>query len=131
MLLTSNSMDGYAQLITVLLIFVIVLAITAVVTKYIAKYQKQSSINANIEILETIKVSATKYIQLVRIGDTYVAMAVCKDTVTKLCEVPKEQLSLGGPEGEFSFSFKELLNSALHKETKEVENNSNKMERKE
>ncbi len=131
MLLTSNLVDGYAQLITVLLIFVVVLAITAVVTKYIAKYQKQSSVNANIEILETIRVSTTKYIQLVRIGDTYVAMAVCKDTVTKLCEVPKEQLSLGGPEGENSFSFKELLNSALHKENKEVENNSNKVERKE
>lgn len=131
MLLTSNSMDGYAQLITVLLIFVVVLAITAVVTKYIAKYQKQSSVNANIEILETIRVSTTKYVQLVRIGDTYVAMAVCKDTITKLCEVPKEQLSLGGPENNNSFSFKELLNSALHKETKEVENNSNKMERKE
>ncbi len=131
MLLTSNTIDGYAQLITVLLIFVVVLAITAVVTKYIAKYQKQSSANANIEILETVKVSATKYVQLVRIGDTYVAMAVCKDTVTKLCEVPKEQLSLGGAEDNNSFSFKELLNSALHKETKEVENNSNKMDRKE
>lgn len=131
MLLTSNTIDGYAQLITVLLIFVVVLAITAVVTKYIAKYQKQSSANANIEILETIKVSATKYVQLVRIGDTYVAMAVCKDTVTKLCEVPKEQLCLGGAEDNNSFSFKELLNSALHKETKEVENNSNKMDRKE
>ncbi len=131
MLLTGNTIDGYAQLITVLLIFVVVLAITAVVTKYIAKYQKQSSVNANIEILETIKVSATKYVQLVRIGDTYVAMAVCKDTVTKLCEVPKEQLSLGGSEDNNSFSFKELLNSALHKETKEVESNSNKMDRKE
>ena len=128
MLLTGTTTDGYAQLITVLLIFVVVLGITAVVTKYVAKYQKQCSANANIEILETVRVSTTKYIQLVRIGSTYVAMAVCKDTVTKLCEVPVEQLSLGGPEGDNSFSFKELFHSALHKETKEVENNSNKMD---
>lgn len=118
MLLTSNTIDGYAQLITVLLIFVVVLGITAVTTKYIAHYQKQCSVNTNIEILETVKVSATKYIQLVRIGDTYVAMAVCKDTVTKLCEIPKEQLKMKEP-GETNFSFKEMLNSALHKETKE------------
>ena len=119
MLLTSNTMDGYAQLITVLIIFLVVLGVTAVTTKYIADYQKSAGINANIEILETVKVSATKYIQLVRIGDTYVAMAVCKDTVTKLCEIPKEQLKLEGPEGNKAFSFKEMLNSALHKETKE------------
>ena len=119
MLLTSNTMDGYAQLITVLIIFVVVLGVTAVTTKYVAQYQKNAGINSNIEILETVKVSATKYIQLVRIGDTYVAMVVCKDTVTKLCEIPKEQLKLEGPEGNKTFSFKEMLNSALHKETKE------------
>lgn len=119
MLLTSNTMDGYVQLITVLIIFVVVLGVTAVTTKYVAEYQKKTGVNANIEILETVKVSATKYIQLVRIGDTYVAMAVCKDTVTKLCEIPKEQLKLEGPEGNKTFSFKEMLNSALHKETKE------------
>ena len=118
MLLTSNTMDGYAQLITVLIIFVVVLGVTAVTTKYIADYQKSAGINANIEILETVKVSATKYIQLVRIGDTYVAMAVCKDTVTKLCEVPKEQLRINEPGEKLNGSFKELLSSVLHKETK-------------
>ena len=118
MLLTSDNFDGYAQLITVLIIFVVVLGITAITTKYIANYQKQSGINANIEILETIKVSATKYVQLVRIGDTYVAMAVCKDTVTKLCEVPKEQLRIREPGAKSDVSFKELLGSVLHKETK-------------
>ncbi len=118
MLLTSNNMDGYAQLITVLLIFVVVLGITAVTTKYIANYQKHSGMNANIEILETIKVSPTKYIQLVRIGDTYVAMAVCKDTVTKLCEIPKEQLKIKAPNETEGKTFQEMLSSVLRKETK-------------
>ncbi len=117
MLLTSNNWEGYAQFITVLIIFVVVLGVTAVTTRYIANYQKQSGRNANIEILETIKVSTTKYIQLVRIGDTYVAMAVCKDTVTKLCEIPKEQLKISNPGDASVKSFKEMLSSVLHKET--------------
>lgn len=120
-LTSSNDGDAYVQLITVLLIFVAVLAITALTTKYIAKVQKQSGINGNLEILETIRVSNTKYIQLVRIGETYVAMAVCKDTVTKVCEVPKEQLKITTPDssGSTGFSFKELLETVMHKETKE------------
>ena len=119
MILTSSKADGWAQLITVLLIFVAVLALTAFTTKYIAKLQRQSAITGNLEILETIRISGTKYIQLVRIGETYVAMAVCKDTVTKLCEIPKEQLKEKTPEEEKGFSFKELLDSVMHKETKE------------
>ena len=118
MILTSSRLDGYVQLITVLLIFVAVLALTALTTKYIAKVQRQTGMSGNLEVLETIRISSTKYIQLVRIGDTYVAMAVCKDTVTKLCEIPGEQLKMREP-GEMNFSFKEMLNSALHKETKE------------
>lgn len=112
-------MDGYVQLITVLLIFVAVLALTAFTTKYISKVQKQVGMNGNIEILETVRVSNTKYIQLVRIGETYIAMAVCKDTVTKLCEIPKEQLKEQTPGENTGFSFKEMLDTALHKETKE------------
>ncbi len=119
MILTSSKTDGWAQLITVLLIFVAVLALTAFTTKYIAKLQRQNAITGNLEILETIRISSTKYIQLVRIGETYVAMAVCKDTVTKLCEIPKEQLKEKTPEEENGFSFKELLDSVMHKETKE------------
>lgn len=119
MILTSSNMDGYIQLITTLLIFVAVLVVTALTTKYIAKVQKQAGINGNIEILETVRVSNTKYIQLVRIGETYVAMAVCKDTITKLCEVPSEQLKTTTSEDNTGFSFKEMLGTMLHKETKE------------
>ncbi len=120
MILTGGGeVDGYIQLITVLLIFVAVLAVTAWATKYIAKVQKQMGMSGNIEILETIRVSNTKYIQLVRIGETYVAMAVCKDTITKLCEVPKEQLKENALEKSEGFSFKEILSTAMRKETKE------------
>ncbi len=119
MILTSGKVDGWAQLITVLLIFVAVLALTAYTTKYIAKVQGQAAMSGNLEVLETIRISSTKYIQLVRIGDTYVAMAVCKDTVTKLCEIPKEQLKEATQNEMNSFSFKEMLSSVMHKETKE------------
>ncbi len=118
-LASSNVGDSYAQLITILLIFVAVLTITALTTKYIANIQKQCGMSGNIEILETIRVSNTKYIQLVRIGETYVAMAVCKDTITKLCEVPAEQLKNTASQGGSAFSFKELLETVMHKETKE------------
>ncbi len=112
-----TGMDGYAQLIAVLVVFVVVLAITAVVTKYIARYQKSQSAGNNIEVLETAQITAGKYIQLVRLGNTYAAIAVCKDTVTMLCQIPEEQIRGKDVSGDQGMNFKELLGSMLHRES--------------
>lgn len=108
-LLTAGS---YAQLITVLVIFVLVLGVTAWVTKWMANYQRAQNINANIEIVETVRITANKYIQLVRVGQKYMAIAICKDTVTMLVEVPEEQLKFRDPSLS-KMSFKELLEKTI------------------
>ncbi len=111
MLLTG--MDSYAQLITVLVVFVVVLAIAAVVTKYIARYQKSLGSGSNVEVLETAQIATGKYIQLVRL-ETYAAVAVCKDTVTMLCQIPEEQIVRKDMVQEMKF--RELLSGVLRRE---------------
>lgn len=114
-LLTGRS-NSYVQFITVLLVFVLVLAVTALTTRWIANYQKQQGVNCNIEVIETTRISNNKYIQLVRIGKTYMAIAVCKDTVTMLGEIPKEQLEeITGSNG--SANFKELFDKVIKKDS--------------
>lgn len=110
--------DSYAQFITVLVVFVLVLGVTALVTRWIANYQKQQNINVNVEVIETTRIAGNKYIQIVRIGETYVAIAVCKDTVTQLCEIPEEQLKRQKSAHDSLFrsvSFKELFDKAAKK----------------
>ncbi len=109
-LLTGGS--GYLQMISVLIVFVLVLGVTAFTTRWIANYQKKQNSGGNMELLETMHLGNNKYLQLVRIGDTYVALAVCKDTVTMLCQIPKEQLK-ELPEFKNGMSFKELFKTAL------------------
>lgn len=95
MLLTvSSGMNSFLQFCTVLLIFIFVLAITWFSTKVIANVQKGKTYSTNIEVIETYKVTANKYIQIVRAGDKYLAIALCKDTVTMLAEIPAEQIHL-------------------------------------
>lgn len=101
--------DSYVQLITVLLLFVFVLGITAVVTKWIGGYQKGVSAGANMELLEALRLSNTKYIQLVRIGRKYLALAVCKDTVTMISEIPEEDLHFSEGSTSGVSSFKDVL----------------------
>ncbi|MCH5339682.1 MAG: flagellar biosynthetic protein FliO [Acetatifactor sp.] len=118
-LLLAGNVDSYVQLITVLLVFVLVLGITAITTKWIANYQKQQGAGGNIQVVETVRISSNKYVQILRVGETYMAIAVCKDTVTLLGEVPADQLNLNGPAQ--SFSFKELLEKAVGKRANTAE----------
>ena len=48
----ASGAGSYAQFITVLLIFVAVLGVTAWTTRWMANYQKQQSVNENIEVIE-------------------------------------------------------------------------------
>ncbi len=116
--------DSYLQFITVLVIFILVLGITAFTTKWIANYQKQQSVNCNIEVIETTRIANNKYVQVIRVGDTYKVIAVCKDTVTMMGEVPKEQLKENVSIHK-DINFKEFFESALKRDS------SNKSEPKE
>ncbi len=101
--------DSYVQFITVLLLFVFVLAVTALVTRWIGGYQKGRSAGMNMELLEAIRLSNNKYIQLVRVGRKYLALAVCKDTVTMLSEIPEEELRFSEGSTSGVSSFKDVL----------------------
>ncbi|MCM1048081.1 MAG: flagellar biosynthetic protein FliO [Clostridiales bacterium] len=112
----ANSTDSYLQFMTVLIIFVFVLAITYWTTKWIAGYQKGKLNNANIELLEAIRLSNNKYIQIIRVGRKYLAVAVCKDSVTMLAELSEDQLEIAdAAEAAEQFSFKELLEKVQKK----------------
>ena len=81
-----------AQLFTVLLIFVFVLIITAYTTKFVGGYQKMQGRNHNLEIIETVRISNTKCLQIVRAANKYIVIGVGKNEVTMLTELDESEL---------------------------------------
>lgn len=102
--------DSYLQLVTVLIIFVVVLAATLYVTKWMANYQKGSSLSKNIEIIDTCKISTNKYIQIVRIGERHVVLAISGEQITNLGDVNGDDLILPKDNECETLSFKDVLN---------------------
>ncbi len=101
--------SSYLQFISVLIIFILVLAVTYFATKWLADYQKGTNLSGkNIQVVETYRISQSKYIQIVRIGGRYTAIAVSKDQVTALGDVDEEDL-IFKDETQENVSFKELL----------------------
>ncbi len=90
---TVSMLHNLGQLIWVLMLFVLVLLLTLLTTRWIAKYQQGQLHNQNLKIIETLKVSANGYIQIIRAGDVYLVIAVTKDHIEKLAEIREDQLT--------------------------------------
>ncbi len=121
LLTESGQVDSFVQFITVLLLFLVVLVITYVVTRWISGIQKTQMVGRNMEIVDTMRISSSKYLQIVRAGDKYLVIAVCKDTVTMLSEIPKESLIMqdSSQMNGYQPGFREILEKIKNQSFKE------------
>ena len=114
-LLTMETLGGIAQFITVLVLFVIVLWVTWAVTKWTASYQKGKGAGGNIEMLESFRIASDKYVQIIRVADKYLAVAVAKDTVTFLAQLDESALVWRESAVGVKMNFQEILEKVREK----------------
>ena len=112
LLSAKSSINAIAEFFTVLLIFLMILAITYFATRWIANFQKERINSTNIHVIETYKISNNKYLQIIQTGKTYFVIAVCKDAVTYLTQIPEEDLEIKPDEPIEPVNFKEILEKA-------------------
>ena len=112
-------LNNVGQLIQILILFVIVLLITLLTTRWIARYQQGQMHNQNLKIIETLKISANSYIQIIEAGDVYLVIAVTKDHIEKLAEIREDQLTdyaagAAGQKIDMAESFHDILDKVKH-----------------
>lgn len=114
MLLTG--INGIAQLITVAVLFILVLALTYFTTRFVGRYQKGQLSGNNIQVIDMLRLSQNKLVQIVRVGEKYFAVAVCKDTVTMLGEIDGDKLVIKEQGTASNMEFENLLKRFRKKE---------------
>lgn len=115
LLVNQGALESLAQFLTALVIFIFVLAITWFTTRYIANFQKQSMSGRNIEVIETTRITPNKHLQIIKVGEQYLLIAVCKDTVTMLAQLDGEQLIMGNTDSTIPMNFSDILKKAKNK----------------
>lgn len=108
----TSRVNSVVQFITVLIIFVLVLGLTYGVTRWVGKYQQGQMYNKNIQVVETFKVTNNKYIQIIKVAQSYLVIAICKDTITLLTELDEEEIKQlqQVAAAESTDSFQDILN---------------------
>lgn len=104
------------QLLAVILVFILVLAATYYVTRWIAKSGAIQQRSQNIQVIETFKIAPNKYVQIIRLGSKYCSIGVTKEQITYLTDLEEEQLELCREETAVKdVSFKEVMGDVLSK----------------
>lgn len=89
---SNASADSFLKLITVLFIFVFVLLLTYLTTRWMAGFQKSRASNKNLRVIETVSVGNNKFISIVEAGTEYLVVSIGKEEVNLLTTLKKEQL---------------------------------------
>ena len=108
----SDRAESVTQFLTVILVFVLVLALTYFTTRFVGNYQKARSVNRNFEVIETYRITNGKYLQIVKIGEKYVVIGIGKDNVTSICELSADDIK---PPVEQPSQTTEMFKSVLDK----------------
>lgn len=112
-LLTSSTVEHFLELMGVLLIFIFVLVITYLGSRWMAGYQKMHMKSKNLQIIETIPAGNGKMICLVKAGTEYLVVSIGKDEIHPLTTLKEEQLTdfsfLNEDAGKHQESFQEIF----------------------
>ncbi len=94
MILLSSSFNSLIQLLGVLVIFVFVLIITYFTTRWIGGFQRQKLSGHSFQVLDTVRIANNKFAQILKLGDTYLVIAVGKDEITMLAKLTEDEIGL-------------------------------------
>ncbi len=85
--------QGVAQLICLILLFFFILFLAYMAARIVGSYQSNVvNKKSNIRVLEVCRLSNNKMIEIVKIGEKYLAIAVGKDEVTLLTELDADEI---------------------------------------
>lgn len=87
-----TSLQSIAELISLILIFIVVLVVCYATTKFVAGKQIAQKKAGNFEVIETFSITQGKYLQLVRMGSKYVVISVTKEHITYITELDESEV---------------------------------------
>ena len=119
-----STFAGIFKLIFLVIIFIVILVLSYLVTKWYANSGLVKNKTNNIEIKESFQLAPGKTISIVRIGEKYVALAQFKDNVVKLAELTEEELILNREVEISDSSFKDVFSNIVKSRKKDTEASS-------
>lgn len=92
MIILSSNLNNLLQLFGVSVLFIFVLGITYLTTRFVGGVNLKKERNSNFKVIETYKITNNKFLQIINIGDKFVVISVSKDDIHFITEISEDQI---------------------------------------
>ncbi|SHJ94185.1 flagellar protein FliO/FliZ [Anaerocolumna jejuensis DSM 15929] len=104
-----TSGDNFLQLLGVLILFIVVLVITYLTTKFVGGVKMGALRESNFKVIDTYKLTQNKYLQIVKVGTRYFVIAVGKDDIRLLTELKEDEITVKDRNTRQNNNFQDIL----------------------
>ena len=117
-ILMSGTIGNILQLIGLIIVFIIILFATYYVSRWVGKSGLIQNSSSNIRVVETFRLSQTKYLQIIKVGEKrFFLIAVSKDDITYISELNEEDITMvQNSMTENNFNFADILKKITSKD---------------
>ncbi len=105
------------ELIGLLFILILILFAAFYATKIVGKVSAGQFKHSNFKVIDTYRISPNKYMQIVKVANKYLVIAVSKDSIKFITELEETEVSIKDINAKENMSFKQILEKVRNKST--------------
>lgn len=113
-----RSSGNIGELIVLIIIFILIIVACYYVTRFLGGKQLKQMKNSNFTVIDTYRVTQNKFLQLVRMGNQYIVIAVTKDSITVIANLSEEEVVKPEDKSQ-EVNFKNILTNLMNKKKEE------------
>lgn len=106
--------ENLLQLIGLIFVLIFILAAAYFTTRFVGNYKNSQLKNSNFKVIDSYRISPNKVMQIVKIGNKFIVIAVCKDNVNYITELEENEVLMKEPDRIENQSFKQVFDKLRH-----------------
>lgn len=107
--------NNFLEMIGLVFIMVLILIAAYYTSKYVGKFSMGQFKNSNFKVIDTYRISPNKFLQIVKVANKYIVIAVSKDTVHYITELDENEIFIRETGIKENISFKQILDKMRNK----------------
>jgi flagellar protein FliO/FliZ len=87
-----STTNNVLQLLGLILLLIVILIAAYYTSKFVGRYKMGQLKNSNIQVIEAYRISTNKMLQIVKISNKYLVLAISKDNITCITELDESEV---------------------------------------
>jgi flagellar protein FliO/FliZ len=110
-----STTDSIVQLVSLVFVLIIILVAAYYTSRFVGKIKMGQMSKSNFLVIDTYRISQNKALQIVKIANKYVVIAIAKDTIEMITELDEAEVMIREIHNDEKQSFKQILDKLKNK----------------